>query len=331
VHDVCVDVMAASEGLLRAVDDLLAPFAAPEHAARAPKAITLRLSPRKAPPMPDGRAEWFTYPPLCCTADARHGYSEYDGRYMARLTLASGAISVWVPPRLGIDRWMLGHAVVLPLLLEALRGHGLASLHAAALCYGGQAVLLPGASGSGKSTLSVALMRGGFALLADDAPFARRAAEGIMLCAFPEPINVTGATAGFFPELAPRWRRAEPDARGKVGFAAADLGGTVVQSAPVAVVLFPSIGEEACSRVAPLAKSDALSRLLGMSMPAVTAACGREQFLLLADLVRQADCYTLVAGRDFDALPALVRWLLHAPGAARDQGHPSTPGEGEQA
>jgi hypothetical protein len=331
VHDVPVNVTSASAGLLGTVDELLSPFTAPDHAPHSPSAITLRLFAREAPPLPAGRADWFSYPPLRCTTDARHGYSEYDGHYVARLTLASGAITVWAPPRLGIDRWMLAHAIVLPLLLEALRGHGLASLHAAALCDGGRAVLLPGASGSGKSTLSVALVHGGFALLADDAPFARRDADGIMLCAFAEPVNVTSATARLLPKLAPRWRAVEPDARGKVGFTAADLGGVVEQTVPAAVVIFPAIGEDACSWVTPLAKSDALLRLLGMSMPASTAAVGREQFLLLADLVRQADCYTLTAGRDFDALPGLVRRLLHARGEKRDQSHPSTPTVKEQA
>jgi hypothetical protein len=305
-------VASASQSLLRAVDDLLAPFTVPDAPSDASVAIHMRLSERDSPHLPAGRAEWFTYPPLCCTTNARYGYSVYDGHYVARLTHATGAMAVWAPPRLSIESWMLGHAVVMPLLVEALRGHGLASLHAAALSDGGCAVLLPGASGSGKSTLALALLRGGFALLSDDAPFARRVAAGIALCAFPEPINVTRATARFFAEIAPRWQAGARDARDKVGLAAADLGGVVAQSAPAALVLFPSIGEHERSTVAPLAKSDALRRLLGMSMPAATAASGMEQFLMLADLIRQADCYTLTAGRDFDAIPALVRRLLHA-------------------
>ncbi len=311
VHGVAVRTSSASPALLGVVDELLAPFAVADDPPAARSAITVRLSERDAPRLPARRAEWFTYAPLRCTTDACCGYTEYDGQYVARLALATGTITVWAPPRLGIEPWMLGHAVVMPLLVEALRGRGLSSLHAAALVDGGRAVLLPGASGVGKSTLALALLRGGFALLADDAPFARRAADGVTLCAYAEPLNVTGATARFFADLAPRWRAGARDARGKVAFAAADLAGAVAQSAPAALLLFPIVGAAERSRVAPLAKSDALRRLLGASMPAATSACATEQFLLLAELVRQADCYSLTTGRDFDALPALVRQLLH--------------------
>jgi hypothetical protein len=312
VHGVLVRVTATSAKLARAVDELLAPFASPGLAPEARAAVTIRLAEREPPTLPDGRAAWFTYPPLRCTTDGRHGYTEYDGHYVARVTLASGEISVWAPSRLGLEPWMLGHAVVMPLLVEALRRHGLASLHGAALCDGGRGVLLPGASQSGKSTLTLSLLRGGFALLSDDAPFARRGEGGIMLRAFAEPINVTRATADFFADLAPRWRAEAADARGKIGFAAAALGGVVAEEAPAALLLFPSIGEGERSHVEPLAKSEALRRLLGASMPAASAECGMEQFLLLADLVRQSECYVLAAGRDFDAMPALVRRLLHA-------------------
>jgi hypothetical protein len=319
VHGAQVHVSSTSAALLGAVDDLLAPFAASAAASGVASAIRVRLFERDAPRLPARRNVWFTYPPLRCSTDAGHGYTEYDGYYVARLTHAAATIAIWAPPRLGIEGWMLGHAVVLPLLMEALRGHGLFSLHAAALADGGRAVLLPGASGSGKSTLALALLHGGFALLADDAPFARRDPGGITLCAFAEPLNVTRATARFFADVAPRWQAGERDARGKVGLAAADLGGAVAQTAPATLVLFPVIGAAERSVVAPLAKSDALHRLLGTCMPTATSARGMEQFLLLADLVHQADCYTLTAGRDFDALPALVRRLQHARPTARAQ------------
>ncbi|HEV2235300.1 MAG TPA: hypothetical protein VGR57_01450 [Ktedonobacterales bacterium] len=312
VHGVPLYVSSASAAMRGALDALLAPFAAPAALAPAPGAITVRLFERDAPRLPAHRNAWFTYPPLQCTADARYGYSAYEGQYVARLNLATGAIMVWAPPRLGIEPWMLGHAVVMPLLIEALRDRGLAALHAAALADGGRAVLLPGASGSGKSTLALALLRGGFALLADDTPFARRGPEEITLCAFAEPLNMTSTTADFFSDLAPRWRAGARDVRGKVGFAPADLAGTVADSAPAALVLFPAIGAGERSQVAPLAKADALHRLLGMTMPSATSARATEQFLLLVELVRQADCYSLTTGRDFDTLPALVRELLHA-------------------
>ena len=70
VHSVRVRVMSASAGLLRAVADLLAPFAVPDHAPDSLAAISLRLSEREAPPLPAGREEWFTYPPLHCTTSS---------------------------------------------------------------------------------------------------------------------------------------------------------------------------------------------------------------------------------------------------------------------
>ena len=65
----------------------------------------------------------------------------------------------------------------------------------------GQGLLFTGASGAGKSTLTVALLRAGFGLLGDDTLFLTQNEEGIRALAFPDEVDVTEQTIGFFPEL----------------------------------------------------------------------------------------------------------------------------------
>lgn len=94
-------------------------------------------------------------------------------------------------------------SVLVPVLREFFAVRGWAMLHAAALqTVSGQGVLLMADSGGGKTTTSLALLRAGARLLADDLVVLRAEAGTIHLHGIPEALNLTPKTMDFFPEVA---------------------------------------------------------------------------------------------------------------------------------
>lgn len=84
-----------------------------------------------------------------------------------------------------------------------LRQRGRYLVHAAgAVDPMGRAWLLAGDSGSGKSTLAYALARSGWAVLGDDGVLVERSGDGLIAHPWREPLRVSTALAGAFPELA---------------------------------------------------------------------------------------------------------------------------------
>ena len=85
--------------------------------------------------------------------------------------------------------------------IETMKRRGLYNLHAAGLCKGERALLLPGSSGSGKSTLTLALLRAGWGFISDDMVFLKQGDSRVL--AFPDEIDFTEKTARLL-ELSPR-------------------------------------------------------------------------------------------------------------------------------
>lgn len=210
--------------------------------------------------------------------------------------------------------WLLTCPLFTIPLMELLKRWQRYSLHAAGVCLGGAGMLMPGTSGAGKTTLTLALLRGGWEVLSDDMLFLAQGAvherDDIRVLAFPDAIDITEATAGFFPELQD-WIR-QPRARGRVKHQLrfeAVYGRRFAWSCKPSVLVFPAVAGEATSRLTPMTQDEALLELAPNVL--LTEAVSSQQHLDgLAALVRACRCYRMAVGRDFDEMPALLRRLI---------------------
>jgi hypothetical protein len=129
--------------------------------------------------------------------------------------------------------------------------------------------------------------------------FLRAGSDGVRALAFPEDIDFTDATAGFFPALDERPQR---DDWPKRQLAADELAGvrTASECHPCALV-FPSIGRSASSRLRPMTAAEALLEL-APNVLLTDPSSSQAHLDALAGLVRQCTCVRLDTGRDFAAL-----------------------------
>lgn len=175
-------------------------------------------------------------------------------------------------------------SLLLPaVLLELAWSRDVVGIHAAGLAIGGRGVLLPGPSGCGKSTIFTRAGKSDLDLLSDDLVWID-AREG-------------------------RWRL-RPFPRGEP-FAPAPP--PTVDEAPLAVVVFPEIVDRDRSEVVRLGRGECLHRLLSevsLLAPSDTA----DRFRRLAALADGIPGFVLLAGRDRDSVPVLLRRLAESSG-----------------
>lgn len=238
-----------------------------------------------------------------------------------RIFLDTGGIRLLCEPQRGrtaasirdseaANLWFLSHPLFTLALLESLKRRGRFSLHAAGLCCGERCLLLPGDSGAGKSTLAITLVRAGFGFLSDDTVFIARGPQGLRVLAFPDEIDVTDRTAGFFPEL-----RHLPGLPAVDGWTKRPVwpervwGAEIVRDGPPAILVFPRIAHQERSTVAPLGRAAALCELAS-NVFLTEASSSQAHFDVLAELVREHACYRLECGRDLERVPDLLRELL---------------------
>jgi hypothetical protein len=236
-------------------------------------------------------------------------YLEHGPRLRALADPGSGRVRFAVGELEPEDLWVLSHPLLSVPMMELLKRRGLFGVHAAGAALGGRALVLAGTSGSGKSTLSLALARAGLDFLGDDTLFlARRAtpAGTLRVLAFPDEIDLTDETAGFFPDVAtrrtPGWRKRQ--LRAEEAF-----GARIAWECEPAALVFPRVSGRPRSELRPIDPGEALLELAPnvlLTQPAASQA----HLDALAELARASRCFRLETGTDLDEAAALLRGLL---------------------
>lgn len=308
-HGVGVTVSADDPGLLEAVHGRLRLFEdasasselAFEYLLRRTEHSLERPSGRSRPvyDAPAGEVSYFPDDDLLYLTheDAVRVLCE-PARGRSTLSVVSGA-----EPNL----WLLSRPLLTLPLVELLKRRGRYSLHAAGLAVEGRALLLTGTSGAGKSTLALALARAGVGFMSDDMVFLDSRPDGLRVLAFPDEVDTTETTVAFFPELhdlrrRPSWPKSQLRVDERYGTE------TVLEAAPGALVLC-QVAEAEASELTPVSSDEALLELAPNVLLTETES-SQAHLDALGELVRASACYRLEAGRDLEALPALLRGLL---------------------
>jgi hypothetical protein len=208
--------------------------------------------------------------------------------------------------------WLASHLLFTICLVEILKRRGLYSLHAGGCSANGKCLLIPGTSGAGKSTLTVASLRANFDYMSDDMVFLIDRPEGFRVLAFPEEVDVSDQTAGFFPELSFLLRSSKRSGWRKRQMHPMQVyGAKVAPEARPAAVVIPRIAETESSAITRMDADEALLELVPNVLLTEARSC-RAHLDALSELVKSTPCYRLETGRDFDRLPDRFRELLES-------------------
>ena len=237
-------------------------------------------------------------------------YVDIPGHGEALCEIRSRRVHVSYPEAEAADPWLLSHPLFTIPLAEVAKRLGLYPVHAAGLAIGGKGVLVAGQSGAGKTTLALALLRGGFAFLADDTVFLSAGKPGLRVLAFPDEADVTAQTMGFFPELQRLRAVPNPNGRLKQRICATSLYEVrPCWECTPAVIVFPQTERSKQSILTPMPKAEALLQLV-CNVLRTEPRSSQAHLDTLAELVKSCRCYRLHTARDFDRLPGLVRSAL---------------------
>lgn len=210
---------------------------------------------------------------------------EVGGRWAA---YEDGARTVTAATPAGMARslvWQLNR-----LALAAPTPHAL--VHAAVASLDDRALILPGRSGAGKTTLVAALALAGWTYLSDEV--ACLGPDGARVRPYPRPLALEPGSWGLVPDAIDRWPAGVPAMVTDLRLVLpAAIGTARLPSAatPVAIV-FPEVVPGATSRLEPLARAEALERLLPLTFN--LDALGRAGFERLEGCVRRVTCHRLV-------------------------------------
>ena len=205
--------------------------------------------------------------------------------------------------------YLVTHSLVL-----LLRYRGWFALHTAALAQDrGRGLLLVATRDSGKSTTALNLVRSGWRHLSDDTVLLRRTSGGVRAWSFRRDFCVDPEAAELFPELKTRsWPPSlSNSSKWRVDMRHLYPGQFVASCRPRAIVL-PEITKAPLSTLEPALPIDGLAALTRQSALLLTPERGvaSRQLTLLRDLLQQASCYRLRAGRDLIEQPEAAHNLL---------------------
>jgi len=207
------------------------------------------------------------------------------------LRFETGGGAAWCDPSRGVagfeaagagdetlDR--LAAPVLTALLFELARPHGLTGVHAAALAPGGRGILLPGDHDVGKSTIVRSAAARGVPVLSDDLVWVQESDAGFRLWAFRR-----GAPADPAPP---------PTADG----------------VPLAAIVLPSIVHLPRSELRAAGIPEVVGALAAQAGYLPGGADEPERFRTLVRVASAVPAWSLAAGADRDAVPALVSGLI---------------------
>jgi hypothetical protein len=213
-------------------------------------------------------------------------------------------------------RLFMGSASMLLIDLVLLSGNQ-HLLHAACLTRPGTggAIVVCGPSGRGKTTTSIALARGGFGLMTDDASVIAFGPDSVHAWGMPRALKVHRYTAALMPWLAPlvgEWGEREEQ-----GVALRDVGPHLHLAPPrprtlEAVIILGSRRAEG-HRLEPISKSEALIEIAVDNIAWFEVGAPQrsaKMFDAMGRALAAVPTYRLHAGPDLDALPAFLDRLL---------------------
>ncbi len=256
----------------------------------------------------------------------------FENERMAILEVMDGGISVIdhgagtavAHLRPGSQPQFFGSAIML-IVDAALTAAGQELVHGASLIEprSGLAVLIVVPSGGGKTTTALALARGGFRLMSDDASVLLPDRVSPRIWGMPRMLKVHRRTADLLPWVGPltdKW-----DENGEQGVSLESIGDriAIAEPGPVALGAIILLGPRASggSRVAPLAKSEILTAIAHDNVawrPAGMTPKAVRRFEAFARTVAQVPAFRLSAGTDLASLPDVLRTGLDLPVKATD-------------
>ncbi|HEX2699153.1 MAG TPA: hypothetical protein VHM89_02985 [Acidimicrobiales bacterium] len=187
-------------------------------------------------------------------------------------------------------------------------------VHAAVASLGARAVVMPGRSGAGKTTLVTALVLAGWRYLSDEV--AALGPGGAEVRPYPRPLALEAGSWSLVPEAADRWPAGVPAMVSDLRLVLpASLGIPCEPTAATpAAIVFPEVVAGATARLEPVARAEALERLLPLTFN--LNALGQAGFERLEGCVRRATCHRLVLD-GLAGVPALVATLVETGGFDR--------------
>lgn len=211
------------------------------------------------------------------------------------------------------ERWPLRHykQAIFITLYQHLRRRGLHLIHASAIGVQGRAALIAGQSGAGKTTTMLTSVAAGLDFLGDDTTLVQRTADGhFEVVTLLSTLDVTDATAAWFPELAPHLSAQRSHTGKRQIILAEAFPQRMATHGQAAVILAPEITGQARTCLAPANKAALLSDLLFYSVDLHDAALARQHLDFLAQAVEQTPVYRLLLGRDKDQIPQVIAEAL---------------------
>ncbi len=301
-----MSVQADDESLLGALRARLEPFAAPPAKPELAFVFSCTLEHHRVR-RPSGTSRPVYDAPegeVLYVEDADALYIDVCGRVRVLCRPLDGHTDVSYVRAQRDNLWLLSRPMFTLPFIETLKRRGLYNLHAAGLCRGKRALLLPGGSGSGKSTLTLALLRAGWGLMSDDMVFLKRD-EGLRVLAFPDEIDFTDKTAHLL-ELSPQRKLSGGE---KYQLTAGAVGAGVILEGEPAALVFPRIAHAEKSTLHPMTRDEALLELLP-NVLLTEAKASQAHVDALGALVAACPAYRLETGRDFERLPVLLEELI---------------------